>query len=158
MRHLRIYRSVLATLFFAPTAFAQTGNWQAVKQLEPGMKISVQVDHHSLHSTCYFQRATDDQLFCERVLHGVSRVLIPPDAAYDRKEIREVRIEHSDRSNTAAGAAIGGGVGATLGAANGNGTLTREGGALLLGTVGALIGGSFGRDFPIFHGKVIYRR
>ena|SRR5882672_7478931 len=158
MRHLRIYRSVLATLFFAPMAFAQTGNWQAVRQLDPGTKISVQFEHHSLHSTCYFQRATDDQLFCERVLRGVSQVLIPPDAVHERKNIREVRLEHSDSSNTATGVAIGGGIGATLGAANNNGTLTRGGGALLLGTVGALIGGSFGRDFPIFHGKVIYRK
>jgi hypothetical protein len=139
-------------------AFAQTGNWQAVKQLDPGVKISVRSEHHSLRSTCYFQRATDDQLFCERILRGVSQVLIPPDAVYERKKIREVRLEHSDRSNAATGAAIGGGIGATLGAANDNGTLTREGGALLLGTVGALIGGSFGRDFPIFHGKMIYRR
>jgi hypothetical protein len=139
-------------------AFAQTGNWQAVKQLEPGTKISLQSDHLWLHSTCYFQRATDDQLFCERILRGVSRVLIPPDAVYERKKIREVRLEHSDRSNAATGAVIGGGIGATLGATRGNGTLTPEGGALLLGTTGALIGGAFGRDFPIFHGKVIYRR
>jgi hypothetical protein len=158
MRHRSIHLSVLATLFLAPVAFAQTGSWQAVKQLDPGTKISVQLARHSLHSTCYFQSATDDQLFCERVLRGVSRVLIPPDAAYERKYVNEVRLEHSDRSNAVIGTAIGGSIGATLGAAKGNGTLTRGGGALLLGTGGALVGSFVGRDFPIFHGKVIYRQ
>jgi len=31
-------------------------------------------------------------------------------------------------------------------------------GAFLLGGGGAIIGGFVGRDFPIFHGKVIYKR
>jgi hypothetical protein len=57
-----------------------------------------------------------------------------------------------------AGAGIGAGVGSALGASVNNGTLTRSGGALLLGGIGALVGGSFGSEFPAIHGKVIYRR
>lgn len=45
-----------------------------------------------------------------------------------------------------------------MGAIVGNKTLTREGSALLLGTTGALVGGTFGPLFPITHGPVVYRR
>jgi hypothetical protein len=50
------------------------------------------------------------------------------------------------------------GWGATVGASLSNPSLNREGEALLLGSIGAIAGGFFGRDFPLIHGKVIYKR
>jgi len=58
-----------AAVLLASTAPAQTGDWQAVKNLQPGTKISV----HSaspFHNLCIFERATDEQLVCEHILHG----------------------------------------------------------------------------------------
>jgi hypothetical protein len=146
-----------AALLIANAAPAQSGDWQAVKNLQPGARISVSVDR-PFHTMCIFQRATDEELLCERILRGSRRVLIPPDAIYERGKIREVRLEHGDSANVATGAVIGGGVGATIGASTHNTALTRPGRILLLGTGGAIIGGFFGRDFPLTHGKVIYRR
>jgi hypothetical protein len=157
MSHTKAIFFLLAAVLLASTAPAQTGDWQAVKNLRPGTKISVQYGR-PFHNMCIFEHATDEQLVCERILRGFSRAFIPPQAVYERKKIREVRLEHSDAANIATGAAIGGAVGAAVGAGAGNGTLTRGGSALLLGTGGALIGGAFGRDFPVAHGKVVYRR
>jgi hypothetical protein len=148
---------VSTILLLASIARAQTGSWQAVKDLQPGTRISVQ-GASRFHSPCIFEQATDEQLVCEYILHGPRRAFIPSQRVYERKKIREVRLEHSDAANMATGAAIGGGLGAAVGATAGNGTLTRGGGALLLGGIGALVGGTFGRDFPITHGKVVYRR
>jgi hypothetical protein len=86
------------------------------------------------------------------------RFRLHPEAVYPRDKIRDVRLEHSDAANVATGAAIGGGIGAAIGASAHNQSLTRPGGALLFGTGGAIIGGFFGKDFPITHGKTIYRR
>jgi hypothetical protein len=157
MRDTRTISFLLAPLLLASLAIAQQADWQAVKNLAPDTRISVRSEH-PFHSMCIFQRATDEQLLCERILRGSSRLLIPPEAVYDRKKIREVRLEHSEAANVATGAAIGGGVGAAIGASARSGALTRSGGAFLLGTGGAIIGGFFGRDLPVTHGKVIYRR
>jgi uncharacterized membrane protein len=87
-------------------------------------------------------------------------LFIPPEAVYRRKLVREIRLEHSDASNMAVGAAIGGAVGGALGAAGSGGAhpRARVGGGLLVGMGGALVGGFTGRDFPVRHGKVIYRQ
>lgn len=148
-------------LLLSSLSLAQTGNWQAVKNLPPGTRISVRSNHLFIRNTCFFLRATDDQLVCERVSHSRRRMIIPPipsQAVYERSRVREVRLEHGEAANMMAGAGIGAGIGAALGAGANNGTVTRGGGALLLGSIGALIGGSFGRDFPVIHGKVVYRR
>ncbi len=137
---------------------AQQRDWQAVKKLAPDTRISVRYGRLFIHNVCYFQSATDDKLICKRILRGSSRVLIPSEAVYHRDRIREVRLEHSDAANVATGAVIGGGVGAAIGASVHSNSLTRPGSALLLGTGGAIIGGFFGRDFPVTHGRVIYRR
>jgi uncharacterized protein YcfJ len=161
MRHTKTIPFLLAALLLASSALAQTGDWQAVKKLPPGTKISVRAGHLFIRNTCFFLSATDDQLVCERAVHARRRMIvppIPPDAVYERSKIREVRLEHSDTANTLAGAGIGAGIGAALGASSNNGTLTRGGGALLIGALGALVGGSFGREFPVIHGKVVYRR
>lgn len=160
MRHTRVILSLLAPLLLASLAAAQKGDWQAVKNLPPGTRISVKAEHF-LTNTCFFLNATDDQLVCERTLHGRRRMLnqpIPYQAFYERSKVREVRLEHSEALNGLAGAGIGAGIGAAVGASNGNGTLTRGGGALFLGGIGALIGGGFGSAFPVIHGKVVYRR
>jgi hypothetical protein len=149
MRQIKAIFFLSAALLLASTSLAQTGNWQAVKNLQPGTKISVRAAS-PFHNLCIFERATDEQLVCEHILHGPRGAFIPSEYVHERKRIRKVRLEHSDAANMATGAAIG--------ASSSNGSLTRGGGALLLGGVGALVGGIFGRDFPVIHGKVIYRR
>jgi hypothetical protein len=147
----------MVCLLFAAGAQAQKGDWQAVKELAPGTTISIKSGHFFGHDPlCIFERATNDRLECELVLRGPSRIFLPSDAVYNRNRILEVRIEHSEDWNVLTGAAIGGGIGATVGAVSFR--YARGPGALLYGLGGAGIGGLLGRDFPVFHGKVIYRR
>jgi hypothetical protein len=157
MRRIKGIFLLLAPLLLTSFATAQAGDWQAVKNLQRGTKISV-LYSGPFRSLCMLESATDEQLLCEKSLHSSYRGFIRPERVYKRTTIREVRLEHGDGANTAIGAAIGGGIGAGLGASIGNSTLTRGAGAVVLGTVGAGIGGAFGRDFPVFHGKVVYRR
>jgi hypothetical protein len=154
MKHAKPISLVFALFLLTSMASAQTGDWQAVRSLQPGTKISV-YSASLFHNLCIFERATDEQLVCEHIMHGPRGLIVPSEYVYERKRIREVRLEHSDAANMATGAAIGGGVGAAIGASKGS---DREGGALLIGGIGALVGGAFGRDFPIIHGKVIYHR
>jgi hypothetical protein len=148
------------TFLCVASAPAQSGDWKVVQQLTPGTPISVKYGRFWIHNRCLFENATQDVLVCERVLYGTNRLFIPPEAVYRRKLVREVRLERSDASNIAFGAAVGGAVGGALGAA-GSGdahTQARVGAGLLVGMGGAAIGGLMGRDFPVRHGKVIYRR
>jgi uncharacterized protein YcfJ len=125
-----------------------------VKNLWPGSTISVRATHRI---KCIFRLATDDALICDPIQRGLI-LLGPTEVTIDRKSVREVRREHSEGANEVAGAAIGAGIGAVIGASTGNGTVTRGGGALLLGGIGGLIGGFAGKDFSILPGKIIYRR
>jgi hypothetical protein len=152
-RTLKIVLSTLAGLILVSAAQAQTGDWRAVKNLAPGTRISVKTRFHVL---CDFLQATDAMLVCEPIRRA--SLLATGEIRVDRQRIREIRLEHSDDANAAAGAAIGAGVGAAVGASANRPSLTRGGGALLFGGAGAIIGGSAGRDFPILHGKVIYKR
>jgi outer membrane lipoprotein SlyB len=95
-------------------------------------------------------------LICEPVRHPT--LLSQSERRFERKRTREIRLEHSDQTNGAVGAAVGGGIGTAVGASLSNPSLNREGGALLLGSIGAIAGGFLGRDFPLIHGKVIYKR
>jgi hypothetical protein len=160
MRQPQIYRLVLIFLLLPASVRAQKTDWQTVKDLAPGTPISVKYGHFFLHNRCIFESATDDVLICERTLYGPSQIFIPPEAVYRRKLVREVRLEHSDASNIAVGAVIGGGIGAALGASGpGDASArTRLDLGLLVGMGGALLGGLIGRDFPIRHGTVIYHR
>ena len=155
MRKLQLVVPLLAILFSVPAARAQKGDWHAVQNLQPGTRISVKT---LVPLMCFFESATDDELVCSIHRRGP----IPTFSSvrrYDRRRVREVRLEYSEAADTALGAAVGGGAGAIVGAAaGGNGTITRGGGALLLGGIGAIIGGAFGRDFPLAHGRVIYKR
>jgi hypothetical protein len=112
---------------------------------------------------CTFLKATKTQLFCQVIEQAPFPYIIRGDRAYrlefDRKIVREVRLEHSDRTNSLIGVGIGAGVGAALGAAGGNETAAeRKGAAVLFGMFGALIGGAMGKNFPLFHRNVIYKR
>ena len=152
MRNLSVTLSILAALLLMSEQ-ARAGDWRAVENLAAGSRISVKIRFHTL---CNFRRATDDILICQpahpSILTGAG------DISFERKRVREVRLERSDQTNTAVGAAIGAGVGAVVGASARHPSLTPGGSALLLGGLGSVIGGFFGRDFPIVHGKVIYRR
>ena len=130
------------------------GSWDTVENLIAGTPISVRA-RAPFHLMCYFERATDDQLFCQP-LHP--RLSTRTDYIFERREIREVRLEHSEATNEMLGAATVGGVMAAIGAAGNGSNVTRGGAALLGGAIGALFGGIFGRDFPLFHRGVIYRR
>jgi uncharacterized protein YcfJ len=153
MRTLDVVLSMLAGLILVSDALAQAGDWRAVENLAPGTRISVNLRFHML---CDFRRATDARLVCEPVRRPI--LIGPREITFDRKAIREVHLEYSDDANTAIGAAAGARVGAGLGAALGNSSLRSGGGALLLGGAGAIIGGFAGQNFPIVHGKVIYKR
>src|SRR5215469_10366566 len=173
MRKLQAITSLL--LFAAPVPAAHArkpsskGDWQAVENLNGGTAISVK-SRHSVHLLCYFEQATDDELFCEPFEPGFLRTprwpypgpyphpLPSPPAEYifKRATIREVRLEHSEGTNHFIGAGIGGAVGAGIGAARFDSA--RGAGALIFGLAGMAIGGAVGRVHPLFHRKIIYRR
>jgi hypothetical protein len=152
-RAIEIVFPLLAGLILIPAAQGQAGDWRAVENLAPGSRISVKI---RFHMRCDFRRATEAALFCEPTQRGP--FFGPHEIRFDRKHIREVRVEHSDDANTAVGTTVGGAVGAAVGASVGNSSLSSGGGGLLFGGAGAIIGGFAGRDFPILHGKVIYKR
>jgi hypothetical protein len=153
MRQLRRTQLILALALCTSSAQAQTGSWQAVENLSPGSVISVRAHHHV---RCVFRSATDDRLICDPLQHGPVP-LGPDETIYDRQSIREVRLEHSVGANELTGAAFGAGIGAAVGASSSNGSLTRGGSTLLVGGIGAIIGGFVGKEFSILPGKVIYR-
>jgi len=144
------------------------GNWQAVEDLSVGAPISVKA-RHSVHLLCNFERATEDELICQP-LRPAALVIPPPwpypapfpypprphKYAFEREKVEEVRLEHSEPSNTLIGAGVGAAAGAALGAATFRNA--RGPGALLFGAIGSLIGAPIGRTSPLFHRKVIYRR
>ena len=162
MRHTKTILFLSAFVLLVSTARARTGDWQAVRNLPPGTRISVRSHRVFGRDTCFFLHATDDHLVCERALHRRSRILIvlpiPSEVVHERSRVREVRVEHSEDANTLAGVGIGAGIGAALGAGVSNGAMTRGPGVILGSGIGALVGGTFISKFPIIHGKVIYRR
>jgi hypothetical protein len=155
MRKLYCVAAILAVLVSVPGARAQQGDWGAVKKLAPGTRISVKT---SVRLVCYFESATDEDLYCDMRRH-VRFATMDSGRHYERKRIREVRLEHSEESDAAVGALVGAGAGAAIGAGvPGNGTVTRGGRVLLLGGIGAIVGGFAGREFAVAHGRVVYKR
>jgi hypothetical protein len=61
-RKRQIISSMLVVLFFGTSAKAQTGNWQAVENLQPGRPILVKAQRDYF---CILEGANDDQLVCE---------------------------------------------------------------------------------------------
>src|SRR4029077_378728 len=104
---------------------AQTSDWRAVQNLQPGTLISVKSKHRV---KCKFLRATDDAVSCEIIRGGLLGVATkaPPDLMFNRQSVREVRLEHADGSNAAIGAVIGAGAGAVFGASGPNTDLNRS--------------------------------
>lgn len=113
------------------------------------------MDDQRIRLLCYFTRATDDQLICETLRHGSGFPIPVPvpsyRATFQREEVREVRLEHNEGTNTLIGAGIGGGFGALF-------VALLDKSPELGSVVGALIGAVAGHDAPLFHRKVIYRR
>jgi hypothetical protein len=58
----QIISSMLVVHFFGTSAKAQTGNWQAVENLQPGRPILVKAQRDYF---CILEGANDDQLVCE---------------------------------------------------------------------------------------------
>lgn len=162
MRARRLTHCTLVLLLVLPVAQAQTGDWGAVQTLRLGSAISVKaVGRHRLR--CHFDYADDEALSCEHIGRAIS-YSGSVEIVVSRRDVQEVRLEHSDRANATDGAVLGTVVGSAIGGAaggilkpRGNGT-TAAIGAFILGGMGALFGGAFGKDFPVRHGKVIYQR
>jgi hypothetical protein len=130
-----------------------TGDWQAVKRIQPGTNISVRAGHRI---KCVFSGATDTYLTCVRVTRGPTPIA-PANITFSRLLIGEVCIERSTGTNAAAGAAIGGGLGVALGASSA-GCYGRGPAILVGGGLGALTGALSGSDFSFLPRKIIYRR
>jgi hypothetical protein len=154
MRYQQIVSLILAVLIFAASAEAQTGDWQAVRNLPPGAFVTVKTQYRF---DCYFRGASEEELTCGHpgpgsIGRGSSAMRI------DRKSVREVRLEHMSHGNPVIGALIGGGLGAVGGARDGTGTRDHAAGAVFIGGFGAFMGAWIAWMIPIFHRKVIYRR
>ena len=144
----------LAFLIITSDGLAQNADWQVIKSLQFGARISVKAARYSLHDPCIFQQATDEGLTCLYVTH--SRWVPPSTIIFPKANVREVRLERGDGPNIALGTGIGAGVGATIGGALAP-SGRKAGAAAGVGLIGSLVGGWFGLEFPILHGPVIYR-
>jgi len=152
----RIVYPLLALVIFISSAQAQIGDWQNVEDIRSGLTIFVQGDRH--FARCTFEHATDSALFCEQASR--SPFFEPREIRFERTEIRRVSIEYFRDGNAAKGALVGMGVGATLGAVSGDQAdgRSRLGGAIIVGTIGAVFGSMFARSFRTVHSQVIYQQ
>jgi len=151
MTYTKIISFLLAPFLLASSAMSQTDDWEAVQALRSGTKIKVTLKNRPTFGHCFFDGASDDQLFCTSRGGLLSRRKL-----YLRDDIKAVYLTHN-------GPAIGLGVGAAAGAAIGAAGdpvpgLGRGGTALLdAGLLGGL-GAFFGMVLdPFFHGRVVYR-
>src|SRR5579863_9634405 len=147
MRTLRIFTSLLVFTLLVSTAQAQTGNWQSVKNLPLGARISVLTLHRI---PCILLRVNDDELVCATIRH---RWFGPDTLTFRRQSIREIRLPPTDGTNGLLGIAIGGGAGAALGAARFDCIGCRGAGALIFGVIGAVVGAKIAKNSPIVQGK-----
>ena len=152
MRTLRIFTSLLVFTLLVSTAQAQTGNWRSVKNLPLGARISVLTWNRI---TCILVRVNEDELVCAPIRH---RWFGPDTLTFGRQRIREIRLPPPDGTNELLGAAIGGSIGATVGALRYNCIGCRGAGALLFGSIGAVVGAKIAKHSPIVQGKLIYKR
>lgn len=140
--------SILVGLLFSSNAHAQTGDWRAVQDLNPGSHILVKAQRRYL---CSVEGATDDELICEV---GQRRTLRTSTIRIPRSDIREIRVLPNQAKDAWIGAGIGAGAGAI---AAGTGNRTDKGFyAFFGGLAGAGIGALVGATVPIF--QVIFRR
>ena len=151
----QILSLVIATLLVGShaQAQAQTGDWRAVENLEPGSQVIVKAQRRY---ACTFEGATEGELTC-RVHHRWFRAV---SIAIPRPEIREVRTLPNQAKDAWIGAGIGAGAGAIAA-----GTTSRDYpgvNAFWGGLAGAGGGALVGSTIPIFqylikHGKCIYK-
>lgn len=155
MRQRRIFTFLLLLFVTAASAQAHTGDWKTVEHLRPGTLIFVEAGHGV---RCVFVQATDKELICDPA--GPSPVWLGQlRYRFERRIVREVRLEHSDTTNTLIGTAIGAGAGAALAAVGGGQGGGGRGGAAFVGALfGGILGAIAGRLHPITHGKVIYKQ
>lgn len=147
MRYRSLACCVLSTLFLTSTQ-AQTGDWQAVKDIPLGSYIAV--TSLPRNAACYFVNATDTELFCDR---GGLRI------DFHRQNIRRVRLDHPQKSSatwTIIGIAAGAGTGAAVGKTS-NDAETRVYSPFIGALFGAIAGFIVGK-LVIMPGKVVYRR
>jgi hypothetical protein len=150
MRHTRPISLLLALLLLVSNAPAQTGDWQAVKNLAGGIKLKIKLKQGHTFGHCEFMGATEDALACD-----YPALLRDNRAQYRRDNIKAVYLVHNAR---AIGFGIGAGAGAVIGAATTPGPVPVRG---LLALVDASILGGLGYFFgmvldPFFHGKAVY--
>jgi hypothetical protein len=152
----QIIFSLLVVLLIGSNAQARTGDWQAVKNLQPGARIMVKTQHRH---PCIFVSATEDELLCDVPHHW--RLGLPAGMTFSRREIREVRKLPNQAKDAWIGAGIGAGAGAVIA---GTGSRTYPGvNAFFGGLAGAGPGALVGAMVPIFQlafhggGKLIYR-
>lgn len=173
MRKIQILIPLMIVASFSasakPAKQNPKGNWNAVKSLAIGTPISV-LAPNSHHLLCYFERATDDELFCQPLSPAVTsgpywpypfpyprpQPRLPMEYAFKRGMVQQVRLEHSEDSNQLIGAGVGAAAGAGIGASAAG---SSKGAAAIIGSIpGALIGGLIGRMHPLFHRHVIYKQ
>lgn len=131
------------------------GDWNVVKSLIPGTRISVKTRHRY---RCLVEDVTDDEIVC-----GAHSPFKSIRLAIRRSEIHEIRI--SPHPNQTKDMWIGGGIGASAGAIAAG---TRGGNYPVVdvffgGLAGVLPGVIVGGMVPVFqvifqHGKIIYKR
>jgi len=151
MRCARIIPFLLASLLIASSAMSQTDDWEAVQALRSGTKIKVTLKNRPTFGHCFFDGASDDQLFCTSRGGLLSRRKV-----YLRDDIKAVYLTHN---GPAIGLGVGAGAGAIIGAAGDPVPGLGRGGTSLLdaGLLGGL-GAFFGMVLdPFFHGRVVYR-
>ena len=155
-RKRQIISSLLVVLLLGPNAQAQTGDWRAVRNLQPGARIMVKTQHRY---PCIFVSATEDELFCDVPQHRLTG--LPPRMTFSRQEVREVRREPNQAKDAWIGAGIGAGAGAIVAGTNNrdypgfHAVVGAAGGA----GAGALVGAIIPIFRVVFHGgKLIYRQ
>src|ERR1700675_2193321 len=148
MTYTKIIPFLFAPLLLASRAMSQTGDWQAVQALRSGTKIKVTLKNGPTFGHCFFDGASDDQLFCTSRGGLLSRRKV-----YLRDEIEAVYLTHN---GPAIGLAVGAGAGAAIGATGSNCCHAANAllGAGALGVVGWLSGTVAD---PFFHGRAVYR-
>ena len=151
MTYTKIISFLLAPFLLASSAMSQTADWEAVQALRSGTKIKVTLKNRPTFGHCFFDGASDDQLFCTSRGGMLSRRKV-----YLRDEIKAVYLTHN---GPAIGLGVGAGAGAIIGAAGDPVPGLGRGGTALLdaGLLGGL-GAFFGMVLdPFFHGRPVYR-
>src|SRR5579872_3420119 len=111
----RMVSCMLSLLILVSSVHARTGDWQAVKDITPDTHISVK-GNRRFRVPCLFRRATEEELVCDHMARE-SIFHSGPERIFDRRNIREIRLEYNDASRRGVGVAIGFAAGTTIGIA-----------------------------------------